>query len=72
MNRKQRRRYKALFVRANIESVPKPTPANDSSPSCDWLGCSKEWQFSTMATVQGKRKVIARRCEDHRLSQRVE
>jgi hypothetical protein len=65
MNRHQRRRWQANFRRAKLESVPKRK--EDNNP-CDIAGCTNVWMFSTMATLHGERKVVARRCIEHRLT----
>ena len=65
MNRHQRRRWQTLLRRAEPESVPKHVV--DDIP-CDMPGCSNVWMFATHAKENGERKVVARRCTEHRLS----
>lgn len=80
-NRHQRRRWSAKFRQSKIESIPRPvevTHQKDGTKTsrltgaqgvpCDWPGCQTEWQFSTHATVGKVRKVVARRCGEHRLT----
>lgn len=86
MNRFQRRRWGVKFRQAKVESIPRKKGIDvlvktDKDPTrlagheiivhpCDWPGCQEEWEFSTMATLKGKRQIIARRCKEHRLSQK--
>ena len=68
MNRHQRRRWQAAFRKARLESVPRPASDATQFPMpCDREGCSEPWMFSMMATVDGKRKQVGRRCLAHRL-----
>ncbi len=68
MNRHQRRRFSTLHRRSRLESVPRAANEANVRP-CDWPGCQEPWMFSTHATMQGLRKVVALRCTEHRLFQ---
>ncbi len=61
--RKGERYFEFLERVAAHGEVQPPT-----STPCDWPGCGADWQFATHATVGKVRKVIARRCTEHRLS----
>ena len=82
-NRHQRRRWATKFRQAKIESVPRGKvqidvneetrkviyrPEGAKGVLCDWAGCPEEWQFATYASVGKVRKVVARRCGAHRLT----
>lgn len=75
MNRKERRRQESkttkhnamlakVVAKAQMESLPKDSEAVFE---CDMPGCAKDWQFATHATLNGRRRVVARRCLEHRL-----
>ena len=69
MNRHQRRRWQAAFRKARLESVPRPASDATKHPMpCDVPGCSEPWMFSMMASLDGKRKTVGRRCLAHRIS----
>lgn len=53
-----------VIGKAKMESLPKDS---DAIFPCDMPGCGKDWQFATHATLNGRRRVVARRCIEHRL-----